>query len=578
MLVILLMLNTSVIGCLSGDEDGVKPTDLSIGIETLEGGYFQNVMFVAKSPLSVYIPYLIMDESTGFVQNSTIINLQEGEEIQVSILPPPRINSAFFFIGEYEKEFWPIRNSQESWENWIGRNGHINPVGNGIEIIQKEGAQLSTINSSVNNGKSSVEYVMKNIQRKISSAYAVEEGGKYSSGIVDGRSVYNTLDKITDQSLNLFDLNDGAVGYLDRWAGQGNAAYEDAALFIRNELESFGLDVVVHRFEFTDIFGNQNPESYNVCGYHYGSEFPDEWLVFGAHFDIAPPANAGLIDPHDSGSRTYGTRVGAYDNTAGTSMVLTAAEALTSFDTRRTMVFCLWSGEEGGKRGSDYWTEYYVLGDNPEVTVTNYINLDMAGVNWPGGGGAPCGDEHGGGENGCDPDPAADESGYPKDAEVWPMRVYIGPSINHDKLDQAEMVYLNEWVGTDALGVEEQQRILVASNHSEDTWKYDVWMEEERPEIIVYEDTTARSDHASFQDNLGTITVGYGGLVDGYWCYHQTCDTLEEMVDWMDTTDKEYGNNNTGVENLVNSLDLITWYAIYNFFHLDEKPILNELD
>jgi hypothetical protein len=46
----------------------------------------------------------------------------------------------------------------------------------------------------------------------------------------------------------------------------------------------------------------------------------------------------------------------------------------------------------------------------------------------------------------------------------------------------------------------------------------------------------------------------------------------------MDTTDKEYGNNNTGVENLVNSLDLITWYAIYNFFHLDEKPILNELD
>ena len=571
------MLNTSVIGCLSEDENGVNPTDLSIGIETLEGGYFQNVMFVAKSPLSVYIPYLIMDGFTGFVQNSTIINLQEGEEIQVSILPPPRINSAFFFIGEYEREFWPIRDSHESWENWVGRNGHINPVGNGIEIIQKEDAQLSTINSSVNNGKSSVEYVMKNIQRKISSAYAVEEGGKYSSGIVDGRSLYNTLDKITDQSLNLFDLNDGAVGYLDRWAGQGNTAYEDAALFIRNELESFGLDVVVHRFEFTDIFGNQNPESYNVCGYHYGSEFPDEWLVFGAHFDIAPPANAGLIDPHDSGSRTYGTRVGAYDNTAGTSMVLTAAEALTSFDTRRTMVFCLWSGEEGGKRGSDYWTEYYVLGDNPEVTVTNYINLDMAGVNWPGGGGAPCGDEHGGGENGCDPDPAADEDGYPKDAEVWPMRVYIGPSINHDKLDQAEMVYLNEWVGTDALGVEEQQRILVASNHSEDTWKYDAWINDERPEITIYEDTTARSDHASFQDNLGTVTLGFGGLVDGYWCYHQTCDTLEEMEGWMDTSGKDYGEEHSGASNLVDSLDFITWWAAYSFFHLDEKPITNEI-
>lgn len=157
------------------------------------------------------------------------------------------------------------------------------------------------------------------------------------------------------------------------------------------------------------------------------------------------------------------------------------------------------------------------------------------------------------------------------------MRIYIGPSLNHANLDQEKMVRLNEWIGADALGVEQQQGVLVASNHSEDTWKYDVWIEEGRPEIIIYEDTTARSDHASFQDNLGTITVGYGGLVDGYWCYHQTCDTLEEMVEWMDTTNKEYGDNNTGVENLVNSLDLITWYATYSFFHLDQDPILNQL-
>ena len=56
----------------------------------------------------------------------------------------------------------------------------------------------------------------------------------------------------------------------------------------------------------------------------------------------------------------------------------------------------------------------------------NYINLDMAGVNWPGGGGAPHGD----------PDPEIDEDGYPKDSEVWPLRVYIGPGPNHDQIDQ----------------------------------------------------------------------------------------------------------------------------------------------
>ena len=199
--------------------------------------------------------------------------------------------------------------------------------------------------------------------------------------------------------------------------------------------------------------------------------YPDEWLVFGAHFDIAPPTNAGLVDPHDTGSRTYGTRYGAYDNTAGTSMVLATAEAMAAmpYDTRRTMVFCLWSGEEGGKRGSDYWTD--TLNDNhPEVTVTNYINLDMAGVNWPGGGGAPCGDEHGGNGN-CDPDPQPDTDGYPKDSEVWPMRIYIGPSLNYNKIDQPDMVYLSQWIGADAINVSMQQDILVGSdNNSDSTW------------------------------------------------------------------------------------------------------------
>ena len=50
-----------------------------------------------------------------------------------------------------------------------------------------------------------------------------------------------------------------------------------------------------------------------------------------------------MLDPHIFG-RTYGTRVGAYDNTAGTSMVLTVAEAMAGYSTRNTMVFCLWSG------------------------------------------------------------------------------------------------------------------------------------------------------------------------------------------------------------------------------------------
>lgn len=559
---IMLMLLSSVSGCFWRGGDAAGPEDLTLSAEGISAGFFQDVGFEAKASMSVFIPYLIIDPSTLFVQNSTVLDLSRGERLSVSILAPPRTETMLFMIGESGRQNWPIRNQEESWVSWLSRSGERGGAGNGIiRVAHGLNSTYDSVNHSSETG-GAVGIRTFDIQRGMD--LGLEVGGAHSTGIIHGRTVYDRLYEITDPAISLFSV-DGRQGYYDRWAGQGNAAYEDGAQYLIDELSSFGLEVRQHRFEFTDIFRVQNPEAYNICAYKWGSESINEWLVFGAHFDIAPPANAVILDPHTTGSRSYGTRVGAYDNTAGTSMVLETARVLAGFESRRTMVFCLWSGEEGGKRGSDYWTEYYVAEDHPEVTVTNYINLDMAGVNWPGGGGAPHGD----------PDPQIDENGYPKDSEIWPMRVYIGPSLDHDVVNQPGMVGLSNWIGSDALGLEEQMGTLIGVNYSDETWKTDVWLDMDRPEIIVYEDTTARSDHASFQENLGTVTVGFGGLVDGYWCYHQTCDTLQEMEDWMDTNGKGYGEENTGVANLVNSLDLITWWALLIFFHCDESPVLN---
>ena len=569
-----LFLMPALAGCLENeDTGGISADDITVNPGTMIAGEFQPLVITAKKDLSVFIPNLVIDPASNYVQNGTVLDMRIGETQQLISLAPPRIDSTFVFLSGYGTVNWPIRNSNESWEQWVNRNGMKEEGMAVTRVAPSEGTSLDSLNLTANKGATVVP-IRISVERPNSAAYSIDEGGLFSTGFVDGRTVYNNIARITDDSLGA--PPDFATGYLDRWAGQGNLAYEDAAQFLIAEMTAYGLRVETQRFDLTDVLGNQNPEAYNICGFRDGTLYADEWLVFGAHFDIAPPTNAGLVDPHDTGSRTYGTRYGAYDNTAGTSMVLATAEAMADmpYDTRRTMVFCLWSGEEGGKRGSDYWTE--TLDDNhPGVTVTNYINLDMAGVNWPGGGGAPCGDEHGGNGN-CDPDPQPDTGGYPKDSEVWPMRIYIGPSLNYNKIDQPDMVYLSQWIGADAINVSMQQDILVGSdNNSDSTWKYDVWLEKNRPEIIIYEDTTARSDHASFQDNLGTITLGYGGLVDGYWCYHQTCDTLEEMEDWMDTQAKAYGNNATGTNNLVNSLDMITWWATYSFFHMDERPILN---
>ena len=573
-----IMMLAPLSGCFGeGDDDGpIRQSDVVVTPEVLIGGVFQGVTISADRALSAFVPYLILNEDTGFVQNSTVVDLKAGESVLLTILAPPRTDTAVVLLGDYQRENWPIRHLNESWKTWVERGGFDDKNSQGISVVDGVNGSLSTIQSSSING-GGVTAVILSVERPQAPGFSEAEGGRHTTGLVDGRTVFNYINVMSDETPDPTDAADGAVGYLDRWAGQGNAAYEDAAQYLIQTMENFGLEVITQRFVYDSLMtGAQNPEAYNICGYRWGEVDPDKWMVFGAHFDIAPPINGGMISPHLPGvGRTYGTRVGAYDNTAGTGMVLTVAEAMADFSTRNTMVFCLWSGEEGGKRGSDFWTDYWVKEDNPNVEVTNYVNLDMAGVNWPGGGGAPCGNNHGGGEGNCDPDPTVDEDGYPKDEEVWPMRVYIGPSLDHDVMNQPGMVGLAMWIGSDAIGVEEQMAPLLGEGYDVETWKVDDWYAKDRPEIIVYEDTTARSDHATFQDNLGTVTMGFGGLVDGYWCYHQTCDTVDEMIDWMDTTGKDYGEEQSGTSNLVDALDTITWWATYSFFHLDQDPIRN---
>ena len=571
-----IMVLMPISGCF-GEQNETGPAsegDVVVTPMVWTGGVFQGVTIKAETDLSAFVPYLVQNEVEGFIQNSTVVDIKAGESVLLSVLAPPRTDTALIMIGDYGRENWPIRTLEESWRTWYQRDGYDSVDNDGIVRIQGSNGSIDAVQPANESGGPVIALRIP-VERPMAAAYGEADGGRHSTGLVDGLNVFNYINHMSDETPDLTDAADGAVGYLDRWAGQGNAAYEDAAQYLIGNLESFGLEVITQRFTYDSLMtGAQNPEAYNICGYRFGEVNPNKWMVFGAHFDIAPPVNGGMLDPHIFG-RTYGTRVGAYDNTAGTAMVLTVAEAMANFNTRNTMVFCLWSGEEGGKRGSDFWTDYWVKEDNPDVEVTNYVNLDMAGVNWPGGGGAPCGGNHGGGDGGCDPQPAVDPDGYPKDEEVWPMRVYIGPSLDHDVMNQPGMVGLAMWIGSDAIGVEEQMSMLIGTDLPADTWKVDDWMNKDRPEIIVYEDTTARSDHATFQDNLGTVTMGFGGLVDGYWCYHQTCDTVDEMLDWMDTTGKDYGEERSGKSNLVDALDTITWWATYSFFHLDENPVRN---
>jgi len=99
----------------------------------------------------------------------------------------------------------------------------------------------------------------------------------------------------------------------------------------------------------------------NVVGTLPGTEFPDEWIILGAHYD---PWGFGAVDPN-----------------GGTAMLLTLAEALGTLadegcPPRRSILIAHWDAEEYGVIGSSEWVEEFL----PQLTdgAVAYINADGA--------------------------------------------------------------------------------------------------------------------------------------------------------------------------------------------------------
>jgi hypothetical protein len=507
-------------GCF-GQNDSEYPSADSLEISGPNtAGDWTKVTLSASSDLSVYIPYFVLDPGSLRAQNGTVLDIESGDSIDVEWLLPPRNLNAILLIGEFGREDWPVRAANESWQNWI-----LNPS-NGGAVTVTSNEDNGTWNWLIAHDSDGGPTSIKTFQtvRPQRAEFTLDQGADASGGWVDGRSVYDWVDFITDETPDPLDPADGAKGYLDRWIGNGNPAYEDAITYFEGVLTGFGLRTEVHRFQSGTLWAA------NICGYKDGTMFPDEWLVFGGHFDIAPYASPiGLIPGTEESG--YGTRTGAYDNTAGSAMVLTTAGALSSFDARRTMVFCLWSSEEEGLWGSSAFADDLPSG----VTVSNYLNLDMAGVNYPGD---------------------------------YALSVYLGPDGSGEVVDQAGMFHLAEWIGADALDLAYQMERGAAewAASGEDP----LWGQQYQDTVAIYESPTARSDHSSFQD-IGVATLGWNGVVDGFPCYHKTCDQLVTLEEYMVT------ENATGVANLAHSWDIVTWWAVFAFLHMDQTPVPNEL-
>jgi hypothetical protein len=110
-----------------------------------------------------------------------------------------------------------------------------------------------------------------------------------------------------------------------------------------------------------------NKVLYNVIGVLPGKSKPDEAIIFSAHYDH--------IDSDPEGQGRGSIFNGANDNASGTAAVLALARYFSlRNDNARTIIFCLFAGEEIGLLGSQAFVQN-ISAENIKATV----NIEMIG-------------------------------------------------------------------------------------------------------------------------------------------------------------------------------------------------------
>lgn len=133
---------------------------------------------------------------------------------------------------------------------------------------------------------------------------------------------------------------------------------DSAAVYLEGRLAALGLDSV-----YMQPFNVSGYDVKNVVGYKKGSLPSDMCVVIGAHYDDY--------------SNNFDIAPGADDNASGSAGVLEAARALAGFDNEYDIYFVLFTAEEYGLYGSEYFVYDYLLPES--IDCIGMVNFDMIG-------------------------------------------------------------------------------------------------------------------------------------------------------------------------------------------------------
>ena len=161
----------------------------------------------------------------------------------------------------------------------------------------------------------------------------------------------------------------------------GSPGEAKAAAYIAGLFDRFGLIPASLEGRFYQFFELEGPMvqaakmerhmSRNVLGYVRGGEYPQRWIVIGAHFD--GQGTGGFISM-DGGNTSI--HKSADDNASGVAGLLELAHYYSANPADYSILFIAFSGEELGLLGSRYFIESDVLDQDAILAM---INLDMIG-------------------------------------------------------------------------------------------------------------------------------------------------------------------------------------------------------
>ncbi len=136
--------------------------------------------------------------------------------------------------------------------------------------------------------------------------------------------------------------------------------------WIESRFNTLGLSVSAPAFTMPGSGGGQISVN-NVIGRWTGTEFPDQWIIVGGHYDSR---NSNI-------NSTINTP-GAEDNASGCAGVIELARVLVAFEPERSILFMCYAGEEQGLYGSKAHVQaLQASGDLAKVQAV--VTMDMIG-------------------------------------------------------------------------------------------------------------------------------------------------------------------------------------------------------